>query len=101
MTLTKLSLIDDFKFVFFQDERYSKIVEGFFNTLKITGGALLVGIIIGILIAAVRTSYDKNKEAMKLKGGIGYAVMSALNFICKIYLTVIRGTPVVVQLMIA
>ena len=101
MTFTKLSLIDDFKFVFFQDERYSKIVEGFFNTLKITGGALLVGIIIGILIAAVRTSYDKNKESMKLKGGIGYAVMSALNFICKIYLTVIRGTPVVVQLMIA
>ena len=78
-----------------------KLVEGFLNTLKITGGALLLGVIIGVIIAAVRTSYDKNKEAMQLRGGIGYYILSALNAVCKVYLTVIRGTPVVVQLMIA
>ena len=100
MSFVTVSLVPEFQRVFFEDSRYSKIIEGFINTLKITGGALLVGVIIGILIAAVRTSYDKNKETMKLKGGFGYYVLSALNFICKIYLTVIRGTPVVVQLMI-
>jgi ABC-type amino acid transport system permease subunit len=61
---------------------------------------LVVGIVIGVLIAAVRSSFDKNKESMKLHGGAGYVVLSILNAICKVYLTVIRGTPVVVQLMI-
>ena len=100
MNFLTLSLAHDFNHVFIEDSRYQKIFEGFLNTLKITGGALVVGIIIGILIAAVRTSFDKNQESMKLKGGIGYHVLSILNFICKVYLTVIRGTPVVVQLMI-
>ncbi len=95
------SIIEDFKFVFFEDLRYMKIVEGFLNTLKITAGALLIGVIIGIIIAAVRTSFDKNKESMKLRGGVGYYILSFLNFLCQIYLTVIRGTPVVVQLMIS
>ena len=53
------------------------------------------------MLTAVRSSYDKNYESLKLKGGIGYVVMSVLNGICKVYLTIIRGTPVVVQLMIA
>ena len=101
MELIKLSIIDDFKFIFLDDNRYMKLVEGFLNTLKITAGALLVGVIIGVIIAAVRTSYDKNKESMKLRGGIGYYILAFFNTICKIYLTVIRGTPVVVQLMIA
>lgn len=101
MELIKLSIIDDFKFIFLDDNRYMKLVEGFLNTLKITAGALFVGVIIGVIIAAVRTSYDKNKESMKLRGGIGYYILAFFNTICKIYLTVIRGTPVVVQLMIA
>ncbi len=95
-----LSIIDDIKFVFFEDNRYMKLVTGFTNTLKITGGALLFGIIIGIVIAAIRTSFDKNKESMKLRGGAGYYILGFFNAIAKVYLTVIRGTPVVVQLMI-
>lgn len=94
-------LIEDIKFVFFEDNRYMKLAEGFLNTLKITAGALIVGVLIGVFIAAVRTSFDKNKESMKLRGGIGYYILSFLNIICRIYLTIIRGTPVVVQLMIA
>ena len=93
------NLIDEFKFVF-GDARWELIVDGFLNTLKITAGALVVGIVIGVLIAAVRSSFDKNKESMKLHGGVGYIVLSIFNAICKVYLTVIRGTPVVVQLMI-
>ncbi len=95
------TFLSDFKYVFFEKDRYQHIVEGLGNTLKITGGALLVGIVIGVLIASVRSSYDKNLESLKLRKGIGYRILSILNFICKIYLTVIRGTPVVVQLMIA
>lgn len=93
--------VNEFTFVFIEDARYQHMIKGFINTLKITGGALLVGIVIGIVIAAIRSSYDKNKESMKLRKGIGYYVLMVLNGICKVYLTVIRGTPVVVQLMIS
>lgn len=82
------------------DGRYELMINGFLNTLKITAGALVLGIVIGILVAAVRSSFDKNKESMKMRGGIGYYVLAVINVICKVYLTVIRGTPVVVQLMI-
>ena len=92
--------IEELKFVFLGDERYKLLIDGFFNTLKITAGALLIGVVIGIIVAAIRSSYDKNKESMKLRGGIGYRVLAVINAICKLYLTVIRGTPVVVQLMI-
>ncbi len=92
--------IEELKFVFLGDDRYKLLIEGFFNTLKITGGALLIGIVIGIIVAAIRSSYDKNKETMKLRGGVGYYVLTVINAICKLYLTIIRGTPVVVQLMI-
>lgn len=95
------AFVEEFTFVFIEDARYQHMVKGFLNTLKITGGALLVGIVIGIVIAAIRSSYDKNKESMKLRKGVGYYVLMVLNGICKVYLTVIRGTPVVVQLMIS
>lgn len=95
------SLAEEFDFVFIQGNRYQQMIDGVLNTLKITAGALLVGIVIGIVVASIRSSYDKNKEAMKRRGGIGYGILTALNAICKIYLTVIRGTPVVVQLMIS
>lgn len=93
--------IDDLKFVFIERDRYLQLLTGLLNTLKITAGALVIGVIIGIVIAAVRTSYDKNRESMKLRGGLGYYVLGILNAVCKVYLTIIRGTPVVVQLMIS
>jgi ABC-type amino acid transport system permease subunit len=92
-------LWQEFQFVF-GDGRSELMINGFLNTLKITAGALVLGIIIGILVAAVRSSFDKNKESMKMHGGIGYYILAVINAICKVYLTVIRGTPVVVQLMI-
>jgi len=101
MNVFTLSIVDDFKRIMLENEGYKEIFSGFADTLKITAGALVMGIIIGIVIASVRTSFDKNKESMKLKGGIGYYILGFLNAICKVYLTVIRGVPVVVQLMIA
>ena len=40
-----------------------QLVDGLLNTLKITAGALVIGVIIGVIIAAIRTSFDKNKES--------------------------------------
>ena len=94
-------LKDQFELTFIDGKRYKQLITGFQNTLKITFGALLIGIVIGIVIAAVRSTYDKNAEKLRKKGGIGYILLNILNAICKLYLTVIRGTPVVVQLMIA
>lgn len=91
----------DFKRVMIDGDRYAFILDGLKNTFIITLGALAIGIVIGILVAAVRTSYDKNRESLKLRGGIGYYLLAFFNAICKFYLTVTRGTPVVVQLMIA
>ena len=75
-------------------------MEGLGNTLLITLFAVLIGIVIGIVLAAIRSTYDKNEEALKKNGGAGYWILYVLNAISKLYLTIIRGTPVVVQLLI-
>lgn len=90
----------DFVLNFITDNRWRKIVKGLAETLDITAIALLIGIVIGICVAAVRTSYDKNFESLKGRGGIGYYLLKFANAVCKVYLAVIRGTPVVVQLLI-
>ena len=94
------SFTDQFRLNFINGDRWKWIVQGLLATLEITAVALVIGIAIGVIVAAVRSSYDKNKESMKAKGGAGYALLSAANWLCKIYLTVIRGTPSVVQLLI-
>ena len=94
------NLSDEFVLNFIKDNRWEWIVEGLKNTLFITFFATLIGIGIGIIIAIVRSTYDKNNETMKKHKGLGFYVLSFFNAICKIYLTVIRGTPVVVQLLI-
>ena len=85
---------------FIKDDRWKWLYEGFINTLKITFFALIIGVVIGVLIATIRSTYDKNRESLKKRGGVSYALMWLLNLISNIYLTVIRGTPVFVQLLI-
>lgn len=91
---------DDFVLNFIDSDRWLSLVKGLWSTLQITFFALLIGIVIGIVVAAVRSTWDKNHEAMAKNKGLGYVLMKILNAICHVYLTVIRGTPVVVQLMI-
>lgn len=57
-------------------------------TLQITFAAVIIGIVLGFLVAVVRATYDKTGK------------LKVLNWICNVYLTVFRGTPIVVQLMI-
>lgn len=73
---------------FIKDARYMYLVKGLGNTLLITIFAVMIGIVLGFLIAVVRTTHDRN-------GGL-----SVLNAICKVYLTIVRGTPVMIQLLI-
>lgn len=91
---------DQFILNFITDSRWKNITTGLGNTIIITLGAALIGVILGMIVAAIRTTYDKNKESMARHGGIGYVIMTVLNAVCKLYLTIFRGTPVVVQLMI-
>lgn len=94
------AFIQEFKRVMLEGGRFDFVLDGLLNTFIITFGALGIGVVIGVVVAAVRTSYDKNKEAMKARRSVGYYILSFFNAICKFYLTVTRGTPVVVQLMI-
>ena len=81
-------LVQAFEKTFIREARYKMFLDGLGKTLLITVGATLLGVIIGALIAVVKTI---NKQSGKLK---------ILNAICEVYTTVIRGTPVVVQLLI-
>ena len=93
-------LMSQFKLNFIEKDRWKSLLNGLGNTLRITLFAALLGVAIGIVIAAVRTTYDNNKENMKHNKSIGYYVLGFFNGLSKVYLTVIRGTPVVVQLLI-
>ncbi|MDD6101713.1 MAG: amino acid ABC transporter permease [Clostridiales bacterium] len=92
---------DKFKFVFVENDRYKLILQGLGNTLEITFFAALIGIAIGVVIASIRSTYDKNIEIMRKRKGFGFIFLTILDLIARIYLTVIRGTPTVVQLLIA
>ena len=83
-----VSFSEKFKDNFIVEGRWQYIVKGLGNTLIITLLAIIIGCVFGFLIAVVRTSHDKNGS------------LKVLNAICKLYLTIIRGTPVMVQLLI-
>ncbi len=73
---------------FVDDNRYQYLLKGLGSTLLITLFAVLLGVILGFLVAIIRSTYDKTGK------------LKVLNAICNVYLTVIRGTPVMVQLLI-
>lgn len=79
---------EDFKQNFIDANRWKYILNGLGVTLRVTLFAVLIGIAIGFVIAIIRSTYEKTGK------------LKILNFLANIYLTVIRGTPVVVQLLI-
>ncbi len=88
----------DFVLNFIKEDRWKFITTGLQNTLLISFLAVLIGVALGVIVAVTRASYDKTAEEMPK--GFKKSLFSFLNSVCKVYLTVIRGTPVVVQLMI-
>ena len=70
------------------DNRYKYILEGLFNTIIIAFFAVIIGVIIGTIVALIRNNYDQNQK------------FKLLNHLCKLYVNIIRGTPIILQLMI-
>ena len=88
----------DFILNFVQGNRWRYLLNGLGTTLVITLLACLLGIAIGVVIAMVRSTYDKTAEGARKM--LGRRLFGIANGFCRLYLTVLRGTPVVVQLMI-
>lgn len=93
-------LKEQFILNFVDDNRWEFLLQGFLNTVLITIISAVIGVVIGIVVAAVRTTYDNNIETLKKNKGFGFYCFAVANWICKLYLTIFRGTPVVVQLLI-
>ncbi len=83
-----MGFVDSFKQNFIEQDRWHYLANGLGTTLLITFFSVLIGMVLGFIIAIVRFTHDKTGK------------MQVGNFLCRIYLTVIRGTPVVVQLLI-
>ena len=82
------SVKEDFYLNFIKDDRYLWLLDGLKTTLIITVFALIIGLIIGFLVAIIHSAHDKSGS------------FKVLNAICRVYLTVIRGTPTMIQLLI-
>ena len=84
---------------FIKDARWHYLVDGLLVTLEVTFFAVLIGIVLGVIVAAIRSTHDKLID--KTRSKFTKLILKFFNTIANIYLTVIRGTPVTVQLMIA
>ena len=82
------SFAEAFQLNFIQDNRWEYLSGGFIKTIEISFFAVLLGLLLGFTVAVIRATHDRTNR------------LKFLNFLCKVYLTVIRGTPAVVQLLI-
>ena len=88
----------DFVTCFITKDRWKYIVKGLGNTLQIALAAVLLGILIGTIVAIIRSTHDKTHETMR--PGLGRTLLNIADWLCKVYLTVIRGTPAMIQILI-
>jgi His/Glu/Gln/Arg/opine family amino acid ABC transporter permease subunit len=79
---------------FIEADRWKQYLDGVGTTLYVTAIALAIGIALGVLVAIIRTAHDQQRP------GKHNFFLGILNAICKVYVTVIRGTPMMVQLLI-
>ncbi len=79
---------------FIEADRWKQYLGGMVTTLYTTAMALVIGVLIGILVAVIRTAHDQQRPGHK------NPVLGVVNALLKIYVTVIRGTPMMVQLLI-
>ncbi len=77
---------------FIEDNRWKYITEGLGTTFSVTIFAIILGTILGFLVAVIRSTADKNDR--------NPLIVRILDWFCKVYLTVIRGTPAMIQLLI-
>ncbi len=82
---------------FLFEDRYMLFLKGLGNTLLLTLFGLLIGIVLGIVVSLIRVTWDKNSTEMS---ALPKFILGIFNAVSKVYLTVIRGTPVVVQILL-
>ena len=83
-----LGIVEQFNNSLIVDNRYKYIISGLGNTIVMALFAVIIGLIFGLIIALIRNNYENNKR------------LPLLNTLCKGYVAIIRGTPVLLQLMI-
>ena len=80
---------------FLEGDRWQLYLQGLLTTIELTVVSLIVGVALGVLVAVIRTAHDQQRPGRRKSIPLGI-----LNIICKIYTTVIRGTPMLVQILI-
>ena len=88
-----------FEKTFITDDRWLQLLNGLGVTVQITIFAALIVLVLGFLIAVIRSTHDMTVQGKKCRNFSDF-ILKFLNFLCNIYITIIRGTPVVIQLMI-
>lgn len=84
----------DFYKAFCEGGRWQLYLSGIVSTIEITVIALAIGIVLGVVVAVIRTMHDQQRP------GRHNPLLGVVDFLCKVYTTVIRGTPMMVQLLI-
>lgn len=79
---------------FIEADRWKQYLEGVGTTLYVTAMALMLGIALGVVVAMIRTAHDQQRPGKK------NPILGVVDMICRVYITVIRGTPMMVQLLI-
>ena len=79
---------------FIDGNRWQQYLEGVGVTLIVTAMALLLGVVLGIVVAVIRTAHDQQRIGQR------NVLLGIVNAVCKVYVTIIRGTPMMVQLLI-
>lgn len=87
-------LLFNFYRAFVAEDRWQLYLRGVLTTLELTVIALAIGLVLGVLVAVVRTAHDQQRP------GHRNFVLGIVNLVCKVYTTVIRGTPMIVQMLI-
>ena len=90
----KATLAQRFVSAFLEGGRWKLYLQGLGTTLELTVAALIFGVLLGLVVAVVRSAHDQQRI------GRQNPVLGVLNVLCQIYTTVIRGTPMLVQLFI-
>jgi len=78
----------------FEADRWKTYFGGLVSTFQVTLMALAIGVVLGVLVAVIRTAHDQQRPGRR------NPVLGLFNAVCQVYVTVIRGTPMLVQLMI-
>lgn len=86
--------VKKFNMAFVTGDRWKLYLKGMGTTLELTACALVIGVVLGVLVAVVRSAHDQQRLGQRS------VILGVLNALCKLYTTVIRGTPMLVQLLI-